>query len=87
MATYFTPPTRRNRLWLVRPHGLLSRLHLDSGLTVLKNGGFYTTVENPAAEDVEAADAAYLGGRAYEVTTEEADALTAAGYGSYLTTS
>lgn len=49
-------------------------------ISVLKRGAFYFPVQNPADEDVAAADVAYLGGRAYEVSAEEAAALVAAGY-------
>lgn len=50
------------------------------GLTVLKNGSSYVTVENPSNEDIQNATAAYLGGHEYEVDAMEASALTAAGY-------
>ena len=87
MTTYFTPPTRKVRLSVERPHPLLSRISFDSGLTVLKSGSSYVTVETPSAEQLQAADIAYIGGHPYPVSVDEAAALTAAGYGSYLSTS
>ena len=54
------------------------------GRSVLKESGVYTTVDNPPADRVNAADVAYIGGHRYEVTAAEATALTNAGYGAYL---
>lgn len=78
---YFTPPT------VLRPYGgsegdrLFCRMKLPVGLSVLKSdAGAYVTVENPSPEQIDAAVIAYLGGHDYEVSAQEADALTAAGY-------
>lgn len=54
------------------------------GRTVLKESGVYTTVDLPEADRIAAADAVYLGGHIYDVDATEAAALTAAGYGAYL---
>lgn len=77
---YFTPPT------VLRPYEgvtdrLFCRMKLPVGLSVLKSeAGAYTTVECPTPEQIDAAAITYLGGHDYEVSAEEADALTAAGY-------
>lgn len=59
---------------------LLGRLPHRQGVTVLKSSGFYRSIPEPSAEDIEAADIAYLGGRDYLVTLPEAAELRAAGY-------
>lgn len=59
---------------------LFKRMHFDRGFALLKNGTRYREVRNPSNEDIAEADVAYLGGRAYTVSTDEAAALTAAGY-------
>ena len=81
MAYLFTPPGAErpvgtDRLW--------ARFTFPVSFTLLKKDGFYTLTETPADEDVAAADLAYLSGHTYQVTSNEADALTAAGYGDYL---
>lgn len=80
---FFTPPTISEHP-LVR-HPLIRRTHLDVGVTILKENGFYRQVRYPNAAECEAADAYYQGGRTYPITEQEADDLTAAGYGAYLT--
>lgn len=76
----FTPPgitqvpSGTDRLWF--------RFKTDRSLSVLKSGSSYTEVDTPDSEDVEAADAAYIGGRSYVVSYTEALALTAAGFGA-----
>lgn len=77
----FTPPGRVERRG---EHPVFGRLPLTRGVSLLRASGIYTQVEDPAAEAVEAAEAAYLGGHVYEVTDEEAASLTAAGYGDWL---
>lgn len=70
------PDSKGPGYWLMRHYSPLPR-----GRTVLKAAdGTYTTVDNPTQLQVLAAAVAYLGGHVYEVTTEEAAALTAAGY-------
>lgn len=76
---YFSPPT----VWrsLDSTDRLFCRMRLPVGVAVLKStGGGYTTVETPSDEQISAAAVAYLGGHTYEISAEEADALTAAGY-------
>lgn len=61
-------------------HPLFSRIKIPKGITVLKEGSVYTQVRYPSAEEVAAADIAYIGGYSYEVTLTEKTALEAAGY-------
>lgn len=61
-------------------HPLFSRIKIPKGITVLKDGGVYTQVRYPSAEEVAAADIAYIGGYSYEVDATEKAALEAAGY-------
>lgn len=65
-----------DRLW--------SRFYIPVSFALLKKDGFYTLVETPADEDVAAADLAYLSGHTYYISDTEAAALTAAGYGNFL---
>ena len=82
MPYLFAPPTQslpagRDRLW--------SRFHYQSGLALIKSGGFYSQPADVVAdEDIAAGDATYLGGHVYLVSDSEAADLTAAGYGAYL---
>lgn len=85
MSYLFTPPTRTERVPRhLAANGLIARLRWETGVTVLKEGGFYRQVVEPTAEECEAADAAYPGGRSYAITSAERDALVAAGYGAYI---
>ena len=78
-AYLFEPPTIKRRLDTT--HRLFSRVSLNQGQSVLKDDlGFYTTVENPSPEQIDAAAIAYLGGHVYTVDSSEAASLTAAGY-------
>lgn len=79
-GTFFTPPSALEH---VRFHGRVTRSQ-NVGLTVLKTGASYTVVADPLYEQISAADIMYLGGRSYQVDGTEAAALTAAGYGAYL---
>ena len=65
-------PATRLEMWFGR---------IDRGLTVLKKDGVYTVVDFPYQGDCDDADICYLGGHVYEVSNEEADALTAADLG------
>lgn len=65
---------------------LFSRYKLRRGITVIKNqDDSYSSVRFPWLGDLEAAKEVYLGGHVYFVTSEEATALTAAGYGDFIT--
>lgn len=86
MAYVFTPPTRKLRPGFVPGQNrLIARVHLEVGVSVLKESGFYSEVIEPTAERVTAAQVAYLGGRSYTITPTERAALVAAGYGAYIT--
>lgn len=59
---------------------------LPRGRTVLKaTNGTYSTVDVPTVDQMAAAAAVYQGGHVYTVSTAEAAALTAAGYGAGIT--
>lgn len=76
MAT-FTPPTveyRYSRLWKIQ-----------EGVTVINNSGTFTEKQYPSQIELDAATEYWLGGHVYDITTAQADALTAAGYGDYIT--
>lgn len=80
---HFETPTRRPEV--AGSDIFWKKLLLQRSTSILKNGSFYTEIDYPSAEQVDAADITYLGGRIYTVTQTEADALTAAGYGAGLT--
>lgn len=87
-VTYiFTPPTQKLHYgnWFTQP--LTSRIGYPTGATLLKSNGFYTIRwDAPSQIDINSADIVYLGGHVYTVSQAEAAALTAAGYGSNITT-
>jgi hypothetical protein len=55
------------------------------GRTVLKIDGAYGTYDCPDANVVASATEIYQGGHEYVISTAQATALTAAGYGSQIT--
>lgn len=69
----------------IGPHRLWEFYRLERGITVLKIDGEYYETQSVAQEEMDVADAVYLGGHEYEVSDEEAAELTAAGYEEYLT--
>lgn len=75
----FDPPTVRVRYDTTDP--LFRRMSFTVGVSLLKEAGIYRQVVDPTAEEVEAADVAYLGGHAYGVDEHERQALIDAGYG------
>jgi hypothetical protein len=79
----FTTPTIQERSLFSR-NGLFARLHLDLGLSILKFGSSYQQITTPSTEQIESADAVYIGGRIYKITSSEAALLTLAGYGAYV---
>jgi hypothetical protein len=83
----FNPPTRREHYGTKQRDPLTVRIGYPTGQTVLKVGGFYTThlVHEVSDEMIQAADVAYVGGHDYVISDDEAEDLTAAGYGSYIT--
>ena len=75
----FTPPTRRRRMDNRDP--LFRRMFLNEQQTVLKNmDGSYVAVESPTPSQAAGAAYVYVGGHTYQVSLDEAAALTAAGY-------
>jgi hypothetical protein len=75
---FFTPPTVQEG-----PAGggpLFYRYKIPRGVTVLKNAGVYTEHRYPTDVQIDAADAAYIGGHIYQVSDAEAADLQAAGY-------
>lgn len=83
----FTPPHVLRRLTVDRlEYRPFHRVNGKVALSVLRFGdGSIQTIENPTDEQVAVATHAYLGGRTYEVSDAEADALIAAGYEVTLT--
>jgi hypothetical protein len=54
------------------------------GRSVLRIAGVYTTVDVPSETQIATATEVYIGGHIYPVTDAVATALTAAGYGAYI---
>lgn len=81
MPTFRTPTTKE----YLGKYGLWGRTFLERGISVLKEGSSYRQVTDPTPEDISSATYAYLGGRSYEITSEESADLTAAGYGAWIT--
>ncbi len=79
----FTPP--RVSEGMATDHPLFRYYRIERGVSVLVTGSTVTQVQYPDQEAVQAADFAYLGGHIYPITQAEADTLTAAGYGAYIT--
>ena len=78
MAYRFTTPTISEG---PAGHGrLFSRYRLVRGISVLKIDGVYYEMRYPSAEEVAAAQKAYIGGYSYPVDATEKAALEAAGY-------
>jgi len=78
MAYYFIPPTVEEG-----PAGynkLHVRYKLTRGITVIKENGVYRQTRYPYIDDLKFAQAYYLGGHKYEVTSAEKADLEAAGY-------
>jgi hypothetical protein len=58
---------------------------IPRGISLLVNGTTVTAVQTPYQNDIEDADAAYLGGHEYILNEQEAQILIDAGYSDYLT--
>ena len=78
----FSPPGRLERWPVVHP--LFGRMSITRGVSLLKESGIYRQVDGPSAEEIAAADVAYLGGHVYEIDAAEVAALTAGGYGAWI---
>jgi hypothetical protein len=62
------------------------RYGIHRGITILRRqDGTYYETRFPFQDEVTEASAAYLGGHVYYLSQEEADDLTNAGYGQYIT--
>lgn len=57
---------------------------LPVGVSVLKINGTYQTIQEPTIDQTIAAEEVYLGGHEYPLTAAQEAALTAAGYGAYI---
>jgi hypothetical protein len=80
---FFTTPTFKER-WHGR-HGLWSRMYLDRGISILRFGDSFQQIDEPTAEQVEEADVAFIGGRTYPISAQDAQRLRLAGYGRWVT--
>ena len=90
----FTPPVAYDLPWVLpETRGVQYDLFKyygpgPRGRSVIKISGVYTTVDNPTQDQIDAAGAEgvghFLGGHVYTITAAVATALTAAGYGSYV---
>jgi hypothetical protein len=58
---------------------------ISRGITLIVNGTTVTEARTPYQNDLEDADAYYLGGHEYVVDQAAADILINAGYGDYVT--
>lgn len=58
---------------------------IPRGISLLVSGTTVTENMTPSQDDLAAADYYFLGGHEYTVSDEQAQVLTNAGYGSYLT--
>lgn len=82
VAYLFSPPGRLERRG---GHPLFGRLSYPVGVSLLKEDGLFRQVEIPSPEEIEAADAAYIGGHDYIITdADEAQDLIDAGYGEWI---
>lgn len=80
---YFTTPTVDET-----PAGdniLFARFEIARGITVLRLNGVYSSYRYPSQAQILGAEEFYMGGTKTLVNQETADALTAQGYGAYLT--
>lgn len=88
VSTYiYEPPTQAGPRWSsdwttvrYRASRRITPVH-QQGIAVLLSGATYTTHIAPSAEEVAAADVAYLGGRTYEVDGATKAAIEASGVG------
>lgn len=66
--------------WLYRRYGI------HRGISIVKTGpGVFYETRYPAQTLIEEVEKVYMGGHVHTITVEEADELTTAGYGSYIT--
>lgn len=77
------PPEVLDHLWTNDP--LFSRYRQHRGVSLLVSGTAVTATQYPYQEDLDAYDHVYMGGHEYEISEAEAEILTDAGYGDYIT--
>ena len=80
---YFTTPTVDET-----PAGdniLFERYKIARGISVLRLNGVYSSFRYPSQTQTLAAEEYYMGGTSTLIDQQTADALTAQGYGSYIT--
>ena len=80
MATWlFTTPTVEEGPAGMDP--LFHRVKLTKGVTILDNGGVFTSLRFPTQDEIAAADFTYMGGHEYVVDDATRTALIAGGVG------
>jgi hypothetical protein len=80
---YFTTPTVNETPAGYGP--LFDRYELTRGISVLRINGVYSSYRYPAQTQIDQAQEFYLGGTVTLIDEETKDALTAQGYGAYIT--
>lgn len=80
--TFVTPTVEEGP---IGGHRLFEFYKMPRGITIIKYNNEYYEMRYPSEDDFIGADAVYVGGHEYVVSDSEADDLTDAGYGDYLT--
>jgi hypothetical protein len=80
---YFTTPTVDETPAGYGP--LFDRYEITRGISVLRINGVYSSFRYPAQTQIDQATEFYLGGTTTLINQATADALTAQGYGAYIT--
>ena len=80
---YFTTPTVDETP--AGDHILCARIELPRGISVLRLNGVYSSFRYPSQIQTNEAEEYYLGGTRTLINQQTADALTAQGYGEYIT--
>ena len=80
---YFTTPTVDETP--AGDHILFARLEIARGISVLRLNGVYSSFRYPSQIQTNQAEEYYLGGTKSLINQQTADALTAQGYGAYIT--
>lgn len=88
---WFSPPTQPENRTPMPPRGggiarLFARLRTEQGLTLIRRDGIFRLLRHPDPQtDYVDAERVYVGGHRYLVNPQEAQDLTDAGYGEWLT--
>jgi hypothetical protein len=80
---YFTTPTVEETPAGYGP--LFDRYPINRGVSVLRINGIYSSYRYPSQTEIATAEEFYLGGTSTLISQATADALTAQGYGAYIT--